>query len=71
VTIELHNTGNPELRAEIPAVVEHVLSSGPGVWCLSIIGTQANDEWQMKITGPNAFERSYILEGSMGEHRPD
>jgi hypothetical protein len=24
----------------------------------------------MKIAGPNAFERSYTLEGSAGEHEP-
>ena len=32
---------------------------------------QANDRWEMKIIGPNAFERSYTLEGSSGEHRPE
>jgi hypothetical protein len=25
----------------------------------------------LKILGPNAFERSYVLEGSRGEHRPE
>jgi hypothetical protein len=25
----------------------------------------------MKINGPNGFERSYTLEGSFGEHRPE
>jgi hypothetical protein len=25
----------------------------------------------MKIVGPNAFERSYTLEGSADEHRPE
>jgi len=25
----------------------------------------------MKIIEPNAFERSYTLEGSSGEHRPE
>jgi len=24
----------------------------------------------MKITGPNAFERSYTLEGTLGQHEP-
>jgi len=24
----------------------------------------------MKITGPNGFERSYMLEGTAGEHEP-
>ena len=33
--------------------------------------SQANDRWEMKIVGPNAFERSYTLEGSADEHRPE
>jgi hypothetical protein len=36
-----------------------------------IIGSQANDRWEIKINGPNAFERSYTLEGTEGEHRPE
>jgi hypothetical protein len=24
----------------------------------------------MKITGPNGFERSYTLEGNLGQHEP-
>src|SRR5438552_11507182 len=43
----------------------------PGDWRVSIIGSQANDRWEMKIIGPNAFERSYTLEGSSREHRPE
>jgi hypothetical protein len=37
-------------------------------WRVSIVGSQANDRWEMKIVGPNAFERSYTLEGTAGEH---
>jgi hypothetical protein len=29
-----------------------------------------NDRWEMKIAGPNGFERSYTLEGRAGEHQP-
>jgi len=32
---------------------------------------QANDRWEMKIIGPNAFEWSYTLEASSGQHRPE
>ncbi len=32
---------------------------------------QANNRWEMKILGSNAFERSYMLEGAAGEHRPE
>jgi hypothetical protein len=42
----------------------------PGDWRVFIIGSQANDQWEMKITVPNGFERSYTLEGTAGEHEP-
>jgi hypothetical protein len=51
--------------------IEHVFADRPGEWRMSIIGSEANDRWEMKIAGPNGFERSYTLEGSSGEHRPE
>jgi hypothetical protein len=71
VTVEMHHTGNPAVRSEVVAVIEHVFADHPGDWRVLIIGSQANDRWEMKITGPKAFERSYTLEGSSGEHRPE
>jgi hypothetical protein len=68
VVVEMHNTSNPEARSELAAVIEHALSDRSGDWRVSIIGSQANDRWEMKLTGPNAFERSYTLEGTAGEH---
>ena len=53
------------------ATIEHALADRPGDWRVLIIGSQANDRWEMKIFGPNGFERSYTLEGSSGEHRPE
>jgi hypothetical protein len=71
VSVEMHHTGCvPAVRAEIAAVIEHALVDRPGDWRVSIMGSQANDQWEMKITGPNAFERTYTLEGSAGEHEP-
>jgi hypothetical protein len=35
-----------------------------------IVGSQGSDRWEMKIFGPNAFERSYTLERSSREHAP-
>jgi hypothetical protein len=64
VLVEMHNTGDPSLRVEVAAVMEHVLSQKSGDWRVVILGSQANDQWEMKITGPNAFERSYTLEGN-------
>lgn len=52
------------------ALIEHALSDQPGDWRVLIIGSQANDRWEMKITGPNAFENSYTLEGTAGQHEP-
>lgn len=70
VTVEMHNTGDAERQRDVVAIVEHVLSDRPGDWRVFIIGSQANDRWEMKITGPNGFERSYTLEGTAGEHEP-
>jgi hypothetical protein len=71
VIIEMHHTGSlPETRAEVVAVIEHALADQAGDWRVAIIGSQANDQWELKIVGPNAFERSYTLEGSAGQHKP-
>jgi hypothetical protein len=70
VLVEVHYTGDPGLRAEVVAAIEHALADRPGDWRVSIVGSQANDRWEMKIAGPNGFERSYTLEGSCGQHEP-
>jgi len=70
VSVGVQHTGDSGLPAEVRAIIEHVLADRPGDWRVSIIGSQANDRWEMKIVGPNAFERSYSLEGSAGEHEP-
>jgi len=71
VMVEMQNTGDPNLQADVRAVIEHVLADRPGDWRVLIVGSQANDRWEMKIIGPNAFERSYTLEGTAGEHRAE
>jgi hypothetical protein len=40
-----------------------------GIWQVSIIGSQDRAAWYLKVTGPNAFERSYTLERAAGEQR--
>jgi hypothetical protein len=71
VMVEMYDTGCvTAVRSEIGALIEHALADRPGDWRVSIIGSQANDRWEMKIFGPKAFERSYTLEGSAGEHEP-
>ena len=72
VSVEMHHTGCVcAVRAEIVAVIEHALADRRGDWRVSIVGSQANDRWEMKIAGPNGFERSYTLKGAAGEHEPN
>ena len=70
VTVEMHNTGDADGQRDVVALVEHVLSDRTGDWRVTIVGSRANDKWRMKIEGPNAFERSYTLEGASGQHEP-
>ena len=71
VSVEMQHAGDSGVQAEIRAIIEHVLADRLGDWRVSFVGSQANDQWEMKIAGPNAFERSYTLEGSAGQHRPE
>jgi hypothetical protein len=71
VSVEMQHTGDLGQQAEVRAIIEHVLADRLGDWRVSIVGSQANDRWEMKIVGPIGFERSYTLEGSAGEHRPE
>ena len=70
VIVELQNTGDTESQRDVRAMIEHVLSDRLGDWRVSIIGSQANDRWEMMILGPHAFERCYTLEGAAGQHEP-
>jgi hypothetical protein len=70
VSVELHNTGDATIRTEVQVIVEHVLSDRPGEWHVSIVGSHAKEDWEMKVEGPNGFERSYTLVGTAGEHQP-
>lgn len=70
VIVEMHNTGDADSHRDIIALIEHVLAGRPGDWHVVILGSQGSDRWEMKITGPNAFERSYTLEGELGQHEP-
>ena len=71
MTVEMQNTGDSRVRREILAGVEHVLSEVAGEWRVSIVGSRANDNWEMKVEGPQGFERSYTLVGEAGEHQPE
>jgi hypothetical protein len=68
VVVMVAHLGDAELASEVRAAIEHVLADHAGDWRVSLIGSQANDRWELKVEGPNLFERSYILEGTAGEH---
>jgi hypothetical protein len=68
VTIDLQNLGKAQ---EITAHIEHTFADRRGDWRVSIAGTRASENWEMRVEGPNGFERSYILTASAGEHSPE
>jgi len=70
IKIEMPNTGDPRARGEILAIIEHLLHDRAGEWRVSIVGSHANDNWELKVEGPEGFERSYTLVGGSGEHEP-
>jgi hypothetical protein len=71
VTIEVQNLGDAELCREIIARIEHVLGDKSGEWRVGIAGSRASENWEMRVEGPNSFERSYTLAGAAGEHEPE
>jgi hypothetical protein len=71
VTIELQNLGDAQLCREIIVSVEHALSDKRGEWRVSITGSRASENWEMRVEGPSGFERTYTLAGAAGEHEPE
>ena len=71
VTIELQNLGDTQLCRDITAHLEHAFSERQGDWRVSITGSRAAEDWEMRIEGPKGFERSYNLSLSAGEQRPE
>ena len=70
LSLDIQNIGDSSLKAELIGIIEHTLNGRPGEWRVSIIGSRASDEWELKINGPNEFERVYMLNGAAGEHEP-
>ena len=68
VLVEMHNTGDPGLRAEVVAVIDHALVDRRGDYLVSIVGSQANDRWEMKYRARmvlSGLVRWRVLPGSM------
>lgn len=71
VTAELENLGDTRLSKEIATSIEHALSDRQGDWRVIIAGSRASENWEMRIEGPNGFERTYTLTSAAGEHQPE
>jgi hypothetical protein len=71
VTVELQNLGDAQLCREITAHIEHAFADRRRNWRVSIAGSRASENWEMRMEGPNGFERSYSLAASAGEHHPE
>ena len=71
VTAELHNLGDARLSKEIAACIEHASSDRRGEWRVTIVGSRAGENWEMRVEGPNGFERTYTLTSAAGEHEPE
>lgn len=71
VAIELQNLGDAQLCKEITASIERALGDKHGEWRVSIAGSRASENWEMRVEGLNCFERTYTLAGAAGEHQPE
>jgi hypothetical protein len=58
----MQNTGDQNVRTEVATAIEHLLSDRPGQWRVSIVGSQANDRWEMRITGPKSEGHQVFFE---------
>lgn len=65
----MQNTGDQRERAEVVAMIEHILCEREGDWNVSILGSRASSDWEMKVQGPKGFERTYTLLGP-DQHQP-
>jgi hypothetical protein len=70
VIIELQNLGDAQLCRDITAHLEHAFSERQGQWRVSIAGSRTTEDWDLRVEGPNGFERSYTLSAGGGEHEP-
>jgi hypothetical protein len=70
VTVELQNLGDAQLCRDITAHLEHAFSGRQGEWRVSIAGSRVAESWDLRVDGPNGFERSYTLSAAAGEHEP-
>lgn len=64
-------TDVPMLEGFIDVLGPNAFSGRQGTWRVSISGSRAADNWDLRVEGPNGFERSYSLSRSASEHEPE
>ena len=68
LAIELHNLGDAQLCRETVASIEHALGDKRGEWRVSIAGSRASENWELRVEGLNGIERTLlwqVLPGSI------
>jgi len=71
VSAELENLGDARLSKDIAASIEHALRDQRGDWRVTIAASWASENWEMRVEGPNRFERTYTLVGAAAEPEPE
>ena len=71
LAIELHDLGDTQSCRETVASIEHALGDKRGEWRVSIAGSRASENWELRVEGLNGFERTYTLAGAAGEHNAE
>ena len=68
VTVGLQNLGDAQLCRDITAYLEQAFTERQGEWRVCIAGSRAAENWDLRVEGPNGFERSYTVSAAAGEH---
>lgn len=71
VVIELHNLGDYRLCRDITARIEHAFSDRRGGWRVTLTASRASESCELKVEGPNGFERSLNWTRIAGEDEAD
>lgn len=55
----------------LPRMSNTHLPTGEAIGEASVAGSRASENWEVRVEGPNGFERTYTLANSAGEHEPE